>query len=214
MINDNENSIPPFDSADKVQLRVMGVTYNPVQTGAYALLLGEVGGDRRIPVVVGMAEAQSIAAALERIKPQRPMTHDLMLSILHMCGISLDQVMIYQFDDGIFKSVIYLSQDGAEFGIDARTSDAIALAVRTQAPIYTTPGILNVTGILVHTPEGAKPHVQHHSLADLSVEQLQRHLNRLVEKEEYERAAEVQKIIQSKQASQDEPTHDELRQDE
>lgn len=202
--NEEDKIFPSFRADGKVQLRVLGVTYNPVQSGAYALLLGEVGGDRRIPVVVGMPEAQSIAAALERIKPQRPMTHDLMLRIMAVMGITLEEVLIYEFEEGIFKSIIYLNQDDTQFGIDARTSDAIALAVRTQAPIYTTPSILDLTGILVHTQQGAqaKPHV-HHSLSDLTVEQLQQRLDRLVEREEYERAAEVQKLIKAKQGKQD-----------
>jgi bifunctional DNase/RNase len=117
----------------RVELKVLGITYSQVQKGAYALLLSQVDGPYRIPVVVGVAEAQSIAMKLENIIPPRPMSHDLMVSLFHAFGISLEQVFIYKFHDGTFLSELTLKGKDAEITLDSRTSDAIALAVRTDA---------------------------------------------------------------------------------
>jgi bifunctional DNase/RNase len=133
----------------RVELKVLGITYSQVQKGAYALLLSQVDGPYRIPVVVGVAEAQSIAMKLENIIPPRPMSHDLMVSLFHAFGISLEQVFIYKFHDGTFLSELTLKGKDAEITLDSRTSDAIALAVRTDARIFTTQEILQETGFIV-----------------------------------------------------------------
>lgn len=187
---------------DKVELKVMGITYNPVQSGAYALLLREVDGPHRIPIVVGVAEAQSIAMRLENVIPPRPMSHDLMISMFHAYGISLDEVFIYKFSEGIFMSELKLSNGEREISLDSRTSDAIALALRTGTPIYTTPEIVKKTGIYMEEKaESPIVHKKNRKLEDFSVDELEERMQRYVEQEDYELAAEIQKIIKKKNAS-------------
>ena len=103
---------------DKIELKVLGITYNPVQSGAYALLLRELDGPHRIPVVVGVAEAQSIAMRLENIVPPRPMSHDLMVSVFHVFGISLEEVFIYKFSEGVFMSQLQLNDGSKTITLD------------------------------------------------------------------------------------------------
>ncbi len=187
---------------DRVKLRVMGITYSQVQQGAYALVLEQVGGPYRIPVVVGVAEAQAIAVRLEKIVPPRPMTHDVLVSMAHGFGISLDEVFIYKFEEGVFHSELHLSSDDRSIEIDSRTSEAIALSLRTGAPIYTTREILEATGFVVPEAEGkAEAADEEHKelrLDKLAVPELKKMLARCVEREEYERAAEIKAVIDRK----------------
>ena len=143
-----------FDDSNKahkrVKLRVMGISYSQIQSGAYALILAEVDGPYRIPVVVGAPEAQAIAIKMEGIVPPRPMTHDLFASLAHAYGIELVDVFIHKFEDGIFWSELtFIDRNGHEVVMDARTSDAIAIAMRTSTPIFTTPEILEETGFIM-----------------------------------------------------------------
>ena len=135
-----------MDSPNLIPLRVMGLSYNQLQNGAYALLLAQVNGPYRIPVVIGAPEAQSIAIALEGIITPRPLTHDLFSTFAQAFGVRLMQVFIYRFEDGIFSSELTFADDVRTITLDARTSDAIALAIRTHAPIFTTPEIIGETG--------------------------------------------------------------------
>lgn len=189
-----------MEQSDKIELQVWGITYNPVQSGAYALLLRQVDGDYRIPVVVGVAEAQSIAMRLENVIPPRPMSHDLMVSILHAFGISIDEVLIYEFNDGVFMAQILLNDGEKQVTLDSRTSDAIALALRTNARIFTTPEVLKQTGILIEKNEKGEPVVRKEprTLADYSLSELQSLLDEAVDREEYERAAEIQRMMKTK----------------
>ncbi len=182
---------------DKIELKVLGITYNPVQSGAYALLLRELDGPHRIPVVVGVAEAQSIAMRLENIVPPRPMSHDLMVSMFHVFGISLEEVFIYKFSEGVFMSQLQLNDGSKTITLDSRTSDAIALALRTNARIFTTPEIVQKTGILIDVKEEKESLASQAAtpLSKLPLEVLQQRLQECVDNEEYERAAEIQKII-------------------
>lgn len=179
---------------EKIELKVQGITYNPIQSNAYALLLREVDGQHRIPVVVGMAEAQSIAMRIEGIIPPRPMTHDLMVSIMHAFGISLDEVFIYRFNEGVFMSELKLNDGQRQITLDSRTSDAIALALRTGARIFTTPEIVDRTGIVVHDKAGKRPH-HYDRLEDMPTALLEKRMQEYVAKEEYEHAAEIQRIL-------------------
>ena len=184
---------------NKIKMDVMGITYSQIQAGAYALLLKQCDGDLRVPIVVGVPEAQSIAMRLENVIPPRPMSHDLMVSMFHAFGISLDEVLIYRFSDGVFMSKIMLSTDGKDLELEARTSDAIALALRTNAPIYTTQEVLNKTGFVIKDGEQGKVAVKpRRSLEDFSVEELQQKLTRAVKQEKYELAAKIQKTINDK----------------
>lgn len=141
---------------DRISLYVLGLSYSQLQSGAYALILAESEGPRRIPVVIGAAEAQSIAISLEAIRTPRPLTHDLFVSFAHAFGVKLSQVFIYRFEDGIFSSELTFSDGKRTVTIDARTSDAIAIALRAHAPIYTTADILERTGFIIDNGEFTK----------------------------------------------------------
>ncbi|MCH5318243.1 MAG: bifunctional nuclease family protein [Paramuribaculum sp.] len=135
--------------AERIRLKVLGISYSQLQTGAYALILAQVDGPYRIPVLIGSAEAQSIALRMESVTPPRPMTHDLFVSFAHAFGVKLKEVFIYKFEDGIFSSELTFSDGDRTVIIDSRTSDAIAIAMRTGAPIYTTPEIIDETGFIM-----------------------------------------------------------------
>ena len=128
---------------NKIPLEIVALSSSVTQLQSYAVVLGEVGGLRRIPIVIGSYEAQSIAVALEQIKPARPLTHDLMTNVLASFQIELQEVVIYKLSEGIFYALLICERDGEVIEIDSRTSDAIALAIRCGCPIYTYENILN-----------------------------------------------------------------------
>lgn len=194
----------------RVRLTVLGISYSQIQNGAYALILAEVNGPIRIPVVIGSKEAQSIAIRMEHITTPRPLTHDLFTSFAHAFGIRLQEVFIYKFEDGIFSSELTFTDGEREVVLDSRTSDAIAIAMRTNAPIYTTRQILQETGFVmdiqgVDENEQAEHHspAQESDLENLSIEELEHALAELIENEQYEQAAKVSKILQQKKTSDD-----------
>ena len=194
---------------EKIKIKVSGITYSQVKQGAYALVLEQENGPYRIPVVVGVAEAQAIAVKIEDIIPPRPMTHDVMASIAHGFGISLDEVFIYKFDEGIFLSELHLSNDERQIVVDSRTSDAIALALRTGAPLSTTREVVEQTGFII--PESAEKKRESASdeprelrLSKLAIEELEKMLGECVEREEYERAAEIKAVIDEKRKQKSE----------
>lgn len=208
--------------AERIKLRVLGISYSQIQSGAYALILAQVGGPYRIPVVIGASEAQSIALRMENITPPRPMTHDLFVSFAHAFGVKLKEVFIYRFEEGIFSSELTFSDGERTVKIDSRTSDAIAIAMRTGAPIFTTPEIINETGFIMESQsdgddsdpdEAAAAGAPAYSdsgdeeedaspagprLENYSLEELERTLRRLIEQEKYEEAARVNEIIKRK----------------
>ena len=190
-----------MDKENLIELKVLGITRSEVQPGAYALLLENADSTqdeaRRIPIVVGAAEAQSIAVNLEQIMPSRPLTHDLSVSMFHVYGIELKGVTIYSFKDGVFASFLHLSNGTVTVDIDSRTSDAIAIALRSSAPIYTTPEVMNLTSYEWRRDGDYKPQ-RRVRLEDLPVEKLEQRMQRYIAKEEYEKAAHVQKIIAQK----------------
>lgn len=213
-----------MNTDSRIRLSVLGISYSQIQSGAYALILAQVDGPYRIPVVIGAAEAQSIALRLESIVPPRPMTHDLFVSFAHAFGVKLKEVFIYKFEDGIFSSELTFTDGDRTVVIDSRTSDAIAIAMRTHAPIYTTPEILDETGFLMEQ-HGEEPedtddseetlqsddNVRRVSGFDLpadveaepryenyTVEELERTLQRLIDNENYEEAARVAEILRNK----------------
>ena len=175
------------ENDDRIRLKVMGLSYSQIQTGAYALILAQVGGPYRIPVVIGAAEAQSIAIKMESITPPRPMTHDIFVSFAHAFGVKLVEVFIYRFEDGIFSSEMTFSDGERTITIDSRTSDAIAIAMRTGAPIFTTPEILDETGFEMEIKEegdsdedsGLEPMdedgIREPKLENYAIEELERH---------------------------------------
>ncbi len=199
---------------DRIALKVLGISYSHTQSGAYALVLAQVGGPIRIPVVIGASEAQSIAMKIEGITPPRPMTHDLMANFCRAFGMGLKEVFIYKFEDGIFYSEMTFSDSEREVSLDARTSDAIALAMRMGAPIFTTRAIMEETGFVMEVEgsedqsqnedDGSDDSIQAMRVPDLerySIEELEKTLARLIEREEYEEAARVSEILKRKKSS-------------
>ncbi len=194
---------------NNVKLKVLGLSYSQIQSGAYALILAQTDGPYRIPVVIGAAEAQSIAIKLENIVPPRPMTHDLFGSFTQAFGIHLQKVFIYKFEDGIFSSEMTFTDGERQVTLDSRTSDAIAIAMRTKAPIYTTREILLEAGFIINdsghdaTDYDATDEFSHPKLENYAIEELEATLAKLIEAEEYEEAARVRNIINSKKKSQE-----------
>ena len=190
-----------MEKENLIELKVLGITRSEVQAGAYALLLENADSTpdeaRRIPIVVGAAEAQSIAVQLEQVMPSRPLTHDLFVSMFHVYGIELQRVVIYSFKDGVFAAMLHVTNGTVAAEIDARTSDAIAIALRVGAPVYTTADVMSHTSYEWRRDGNYKP-AKPVRLEDLPVEKLERRLQHYVDKEEYEKAAQVQKIIAQK----------------
>lgn len=190
---------------NRVKLRIMGLSYSQLQSGAYALILAQVDGPYRIPVVIGAAEAQSIAIKMEGITPPRPVTHDLFTSFAHAFGVKLKEVFIYKFEDGIFSSELTFTDGERTVVLDSRTSDAIAIAIRTKSPIYTTQAILDETGFLLegetadeNRPEQTEEDASEPRVENYAVEELERMLERLIEQENYEEAARIKQLIDKK----------------
>ena len=200
-----------MNAGDKIRLEVVGVTYNQISNGAYALVLQEAGGTRRLSIVIGLAEAHSIFVRLQDLTPPRPLTHDLMVSLMRSHGIKLKEVCIDRYVDGMFMSqVVVTAPDGMESRIDSRTSDAVALALRTDAPIYTTPQVMEATSrdveaLVAQALEGGKK--KRVKLEDRPLEELHALLERAVAQERYEQAAKIQKIIQQKTSPKSDDTH-------
>ena len=194
---------------DLIQMTVRGISYSETQTGAYALILNEEKGERKLPIIIGGFEAQSIAIALEQeVKPSRTLTHDLFKSFGERFNIYVKQVIIHKLVDGIFFSSLICERDKIEEIIDARTSDAIALAIRYNAPIYAYDSILKKAGFTAAISENSKKlsedkwiqnFVKEQSnrnedigdLKKLSVSKLKSLLTKLVSQENYEKAAKV-----------------------
>ena len=192
-----------------IQMTVRGISYSETQTGAYALILNEEKGERKLPIIIGGFEAQSIAIALEQeVKPSRPLTHDLFKSFGERFNINVKQVIIHKLVDGIFFSSLICERDKIEEIIDARTSDAIALALRFEAPIYAYDSILKKAGFTAAISENSKKlsedkWIQNFvteqtgknedigDLKKLSVSKLKSLLTKLVSQENYEKAAKV-----------------------
>ena len=196
-----------------VKLTIKGISYSQTQNGAYALILNEVDGERKLPIVIGAFEAQSIAIALEtEIRPPRPLTHDLFKSFSDRFLIIVKEVVIHKLVDGVFFSTLICERDGVEETIDARTSDAIAIAVRFEAPIYTYENILEKAGVFLKMEEELGLHTQSDpkedtlkleelpikkdsSFSEVSLKELHKRLNDAVTEEKYELAAKIRDEI-------------------
>lgn len=190
---------------NKVKLKIVGISYSQIRSGAYALILAEENGQYHIPIVIGASEAQSIAIKMEKINMPRPLTHDLITNISQAFGIKLTEIFIYKFEDGIFYSELTFNDGNRQIVIDARTSDAVALAIRTKAPIFTTREIIDETGFIMevtgensYSLEKDTKHDNEIKLENLAIEELERMLNKHIDLEEYEQAAHISKIIKQK----------------
>ena len=183
---------------EKIKLEIIGMSYSQSQSGAYALILGETQGKRRLPIIIGGFEAQAIAIELEKMKPSRPLTHDLFKRFADTFNIELQEVVINKFIEGVFHAELVCLDDGKEYRIDARTSDAVALALRFSCPIYTNEKIMSAAGIIVDEKKEEKeekeeqPVVeQSSSLDNYTSAELKEMLQKAVENEEYEEASKI-----------------------
>ncbi|MCD6347385.1 MAG: bifunctional nuclease family protein [Bacteroidales bacterium] len=182
---------------ERVKLKILGLTYSQTQTGSYALVLGEEGGERRIPIMIGAFEAQAIALHLEGLHPPRPLTHDLFKSFASAFNVVLKEVVINKLEEGVFYAELYFFNGEDIVVIDSRTSDAVALALRFKCPIFTTKDILDKAGIVLEDPpeDREKPIVESDdstSYADKSKSELNKLLSKAIDEEDYEKAAEIQ----------------------
>jgi len=186
---------------DKIQVDILGLSTSPSSGGAYALILNETGGNRRLPIIIGTFEAQAIALELEHIKPPRPMTHDLLRNIIQSFDTFVKFIFINELKDGTFFAQIVYDRDGEEVTQDARPSDAIALAIRFSAPIFVAPDVLNEAGIVseeleketaaaykeTSTPAASKGT----ETAEDKIKNLEKRLKNAIKDEDYEKAAQI-----------------------
>ncbi len=194
----------------KIKLDIIGLSYSQTQSGAYALVLGEAEGKRRLPIIIGGPEAQSIAIELEKMQPTRPLTHDLFKSFSEAFHIAVKEVVIYNLVEGIFYANLVCENEAGEVQeIDSRTSDAIALATRFNCPVYTYEFILSSAGIIMEeggafaetekaekkTPKAGKGD----KYSELTTEELQTMLNEAIEEEAYEKAGRIKQELDKRQ---------------
>ncbi len=199
---------------NRIPLRIAGLTNSTIQPSSWAVILAETEGPYKIPVVIGPSEAQAISIVLNGYTPPRPLTQDLILSISHAFGLQLTEVFIYKFEDGIFYSQLTFVDEERTVEIDSRTSDALALAVRFRAPIYTTREVIDRTGLMIELQgeeeqDGELSVGQEHEPAPqqgarkapiekYTVEELEKLLEKLIAAENYEEAARVSAILNRK----------------
>jgi Uncharacterized conserved protein len=192
-------------SDKKIPLRIVGITYSQVQTGAYALVLAEEKGARRIPIIIGTPEAQSVAIFLEGHQPPRPLTHDLFVSFLNIFHIHLKEVFIYKYEDGVFFSELVFEDGVKSYRIDSRTSDAIAIAIRTKSPIFINGEIMDDVSVVIEEDEIIEdfesdttqiPSLD--SYEEMTKEELQLAMNEAIGNEDYEKASLLHQLIKKR----------------
>ncbi|HMQ46699.1 MAG TPA: DUF151 domain-containing protein [Saprospiraceae bacterium] len=189
----------------KIELDIVALSHSVTQSHNYAVVLGEQDGSRRLPIVIGSFEAQAIAVAMERMTPNRPLTHDLFKNTLETFNIDLKEVIINNLLDGIFYARLICIKDGELIEVDSRTSDALAMAVRFNCPIYTYEFILDAAGVVLEEteehPEAVKTEERQEkekrtgSLSRYTIDALQKMLEEVLSEEDYERAAEIRDEI-------------------
>lgn len=193
---------------EKIQLEIADIAPSGSTSGAYALVLSETHGNRKLPIVIGGHEAQAIAIELESMTPSRPLTHDLFKAFAHSFSISVEEVIIYNLIEGIFFARIIATLDGKRAEIDSRTSDAVAIAVRFKCPIYCYDFILDTAG--VNAEEAEESYASEEDLeqeiggdigstSSMSIAELEQELNSAIEREDYERASEIRDEITRRQ---------------
>tara|TARA_Y100001968_G_scaffold135138_1_gene123310 strand:+ start:3718 stop:4314 length:597 start_codon:yes stop_codon:yes gene_type:complete len=195
-----------------IQLLINGISYSQTQNGAYALILSEIEGERKLPIVIGTNEAQSIAIAIEKeIKPPRPLTHDLFKNFCVRFDIKIKQVIIHKLVEGVFYSSVICERDGIEEIIDSRSSDAIALAIRFEAPIYTYENILEEAGVVIKIEKeideksllkelfsDENSETENNDLKEKTTKELEELLKIAVQNENYESAAKIRDEISNR----------------
>jgi len=194
---------------EKVELKFLRITYSHTHAGAYALILAEMNGDRRLPIIIGGVEAQAIAIQVENIRPARPLTHDLFKNVCDQLDIKLKEVVINDLVEGIFHAKLVLDQNGTEVEVDARSSDAIALALRFECPIHTYEFILAAAGLKMEDgdeaqesgsaePESAP---EKKNIRTASPEELHELLQEAIEHEDYERASKLRDELKRREGT-------------
>lgn len=196
----------------KIKLDIVGLSYSQTQSGAYALVLGEINGRRRLPIIIGAFEAQAIAIEIEKMTPSRPLTHDLFKSLAGSYNINIQEIIIYNLVDGIFFAKLICSDGKKTSEIDARTSDAIALAVRFDCPIYTYEFILATAGIVIEgnefvflenieAPAEEKAVSATINFSSLTEDELKEKLKDALAEEAYEKAAKIRDELSRRKSS-------------
>lgn len=187
---------------EKIKLEIMGLSYSKSQTGAYALILAEEGGKRRLPIIIGGFEAQAIAIELEKMKPSRPLTHDLFKSFALSFNIYIVEVLIYRFAEGVFYAKLMATDGITTKEIDSRTSDAVALAIRFNCPVNTYESVMKDAGIVLDEEDDLisdsitkENEGQAEEWEDYTMEELEELLQVAVDNEEYERASQIRDEI-------------------
>lgn len=205
----------------KIELDIVALSHSVTQSHNYAVVLGEQDGSRRLPIVIGGFEAQAIAVAMERMSPNRPLTHDLFKNALEVFDVELKEVVINNLLDGIFYARLICVKDGKELEIDSRTSDALAMAVRFNCPIYTYEFILDAAGVILEEPEGEPSESSESpkktrrkkkkaitstatSLSSHSIEELEIMLKEVLGEEDYEEAAKIRDEIKKRKPKENE----------
>ncbi len=195
----------------KIGLEIVALSHSVTQSHNYAVVLGEIVGNRRLPIVIGGFEAQAIAVAMERMTPNRPLTHDLFKNTLDTFDINLKEVVINNLLDGIFYAQLVCERDGQEFIIDSRTSDAIAMSVRFKSPLYTFDFIMEQAGVVLEDDDTMKKSAKSiitdearpDSFDQYSVKALNQMLEDVLENEDYEKAAKIRDEINKRKTSED-----------
>jgi len=192
----------------KIELEIVALSHSITQTQSYAVVLGEINGLRRLPIVIGGFEAQAIAVALERMSPSRPLTHDLMKNFMTAFNVDMHEIVINDLQEGIFYSKLVCSSENDTVEIDSRTSDALALAVRFGCPIYTYDNILDQAGVMMDEEMNPKQEMsanipaastgKNDSLRTMSLEELNTLLTEVLESEDYIRAIAIRDEIKSR----------------
>ncbi len=194
---------------EKIELNIVGLTSGHSQRNSYTLILGQEDGNLKLPVVIGSYEAQSIALIIEGLTPQRPLTHDLMYDAMEKYNILIKEVVIDQLKEGVFYAKIITEQNGVEFAIDSRTSDAVAMSLRAKCPIYTFKSILDDAGIIYDGEVEDENNAEHikelnpktdsaNSLNKMSLNELNSELEKAIQVEDYDRAAVLRDEINSR----------------
>lgn len=182
---------------NRCKLNVVGITYSQIERGVYAIILQQENTNRRLPIVIGTSEAQSIECKLQNIKTPRPLTHDLMISCLRNYGVEITEIYIRRLPNGVFTADLKLSSEEKTIIMDSRSSDAIALALRSDAPIYTSQEVMDEAGFDVKDTN-KKQEKAPVSYSEMSIDELNKMLQIAVENEQYEEASRIKKEIDNK----------------
>lgn len=189
---------------DKIKLELIGITYNQIESGVYAVILKQADGRRRIPIIIGSAEAQSIECKLQNVITPRPLTHDLMVNMMRTYGVNIEEVMLRRLPSGVFAADVVFTDGERKVVIDSRSSDAIALAVRTGSPIYTSAAVLEETGFDPDSRAEKAPEAtlgaqkRNPDYSQMSVAELEDAMNKAVAKEKYEEAARIKRELENR----------------